>query len=99
MAVLRISAKTNLLITTRTIAGMIHKHKYAEVQALGRFSVRRAEQAIGRAATLLEMEGIKIAYQYRTIEPDEDGNEKAGIRFLIRAVEEPISQSELPRLS
>ena len=92
MAVLRISAKTNLLITTRTIAGMIHKHKCAEVQALGRFSIRRAEQAIGRAATLLEMDGIKIAYKYRVIEPDVDGNEKAGIRFLIRVVEEPISQ-------
>lgn len=71
---------------------MIHKHQYAEVQALGHFSVRRAEQAIDRVATLLEMEGIKIAYKYRAIEPDVDGNEKAGIRFLIRVIEEPISQ-------
>jgi stage V sporulation protein SpoVS len=71
---------------------MIHKHKYAEVQALGHFSIRRAEQAIGRATTLLNMEGIKIAYKYRVIEPDTEGNEKAGIRFLIRVVEEPISQ-------
>jgi stage V sporulation protein SpoVS len=92
VAVLRISAKTNLLITTKAITGMLHKRKYAEVQALGRFSILRAEQAIGRAATLLEMQGIKIAYKYRIIETDVDGNEKPGIRFLIRVIEEPISQ-------
>ena len=87
VAVLRISAKTNLLITSRAIVSMIHRHQYAEVQALGRFSVRRAEQAIGRAATLLEMEGIKIDYKSRVIDPDVDGNEKAGMRFIIRVVD------------
>lgn len=92
MAVLRISGKTNLLLTTRAIVSMIHKHKYAEVQALGGFSVRRAEQAIGRAMTLLEMESIKIAYKYRRIEPDSDGNEKEGVRFMLRVVEEPAPQ-------
>lgn len=70
---------------------MIHKHKYAEVQALGRFSVRRAEQAIGRAVCLLETENIKIAYKYRIIEPDIDGNEKAGVRFILNVVGEPLS--------
>lgn len=65
---------------------MIHKHQYAEVQALGRFSVRRAEQAIGRAETLLAMEDIKIDCKYRVIEPDIDGNEKEGIRFILRVV-------------
>jgi stage V sporulation protein SpoVS len=86
MAVLRISAKTNLFNTTRAIVSMIHKHKYAEVQAIGRFSVRRAEQAIGRVETLLAMENIKIACKYRVIEPDVDGNEKEGIRFFIRVI-------------
>ena len=92
MAVIRISAKTNMLTTTKSILARLHRHKYAEVQALGRFSVRRTETAIVRAATILEMENLKLVYSYRLIEPDTDGNEKAGIRFFLSVVEEPPSQ-------
>jgi stage V sporulation protein SpoVS len=92
VAVIRISGKTNLFIITRAIVSGIHKHKYAEVQALGFFSVRRAEQAIGRAASLLGSEGTKIVYKYRMIEPDIEGNEKEGVRFMIRVLEAPLSQ-------
>jgi stage V sporulation protein SpoVS len=91
MTVLRISPKTNLLLTTRAIVSRIHRHQYAEVQALGRFGVRRAEQAIGRAETLLAMEGTKITCKYRVIEPDVDGNERAGVRFYLQVVGGPVS--------
>jgi len=91
VAVLRISAKTNPLIASKAIVGMIHKHNYAEVQALGGLAVRRAEQTIGRAASLLQTENIKIVYRTMLVEPDIDGNEKAGIRFMIRVVEDPVA--------
>lgn len=92
MAVIRISANTNMLIITKSILSQLHRHQYAEVQALGYFSVRRTEAAIVRAATILEMENLKLVYSHRLIEPDTDGNEKAGIRFFLSVVEEPSSQ-------
>jgi stage V sporulation protein SpoVS len=99
MAVIRISAKTNMLITTRSILFRLHQYRYAEVQALGRFSVRRAETAIVRAATILEMENLKLLYRYRRVGPGTDGNEKEGIRFFLSAVQElppPTGPQESP---
>lgn len=91
MAVIRISAKTNMLISTRSILSLLHRHKYAEVQALGAYSVRRTETAIVRAATILEMENLDLVYRYSLIEPGTEGNEKAGIRFYLSVLDEPCS--------
>jgi stage V sporulation protein SpoVS len=86
VALLRISAKTNLFNTTRAIVGMIHAHKHAEIQAIGRSAVRHAEQAIARATAYLEEENITIVSKTWNIMPGKDGNEKEGIRFNLRVV-------------
>ena len=91
MALIRISAKTDMLTITKSILSRLHRHQYAEVQALGGFSVRRTETAIVRAATILETENLKLFYRYRLVEPDTDGNEKAGIRFFLSVVGDPSS--------
>jgi stage V sporulation protein SpoVS len=87
MAVLRISGKTNLFITTRAIVSMIHKHKHAEIQALGRSAVQHAEKAVGRATAFLEEEDITIVSKTWNMMRGVDGNEREGIRFMIRGIE------------
>ena len=86
MAVLRASAQMHPIMTAKIIVGMIHKHQQAEVQALGRSAVQRVEQAILRATAHLEQEGIDIIVtRAEPIKPGEDGNNKYGFRFLIKA--------------
>jgi stage V sporulation protein SpoVS len=84
MPLLRISTRTNLYITTRAIVGMIHRHKHAEVQAIGRAAVKQAEYTIARATAFLEEEGIDIVTKTWNIVSGQDGNEKEGVRFIIR---------------
>ena len=93
MPILRMSAKTNLISATKAIVGMIHKHQHAEVQALGCLGVQHAERAIGRATILLAGEGIGIVSQATIVEPDVDGNEKPGMRFIIEPCGKPSSVS------
>ena len=91
MALIRISAKTNLHNTTRAIVGLIHRHKYAEIQAIGRPAVRQADESIARAPAFLEGEDITIVSKSRNILPGVDGNEKEGVRFILNVVGEPLS--------
>jgi stage V sporulation protein SpoVS len=86
MAVLRISGKTNLFNTTRAIVGMIHRHKRAEIQAIGRSAAQCAEKAIGRATAFLEDEDITIVSKTWNIMSGTDDNEKEGIRFILRVI-------------
>lgn len=86
MALLRISARTNLFHTTRAIVGMIHNQKHAEIQAIGRSAVQHAEKAIAKATAVLAEEGIDTISRTGIIEPGKDGNEKAGLRFFIMVV-------------
>lgn len=91
MAVLRISAKTNLFMTSRAIVAMIHNHQHAELQAIGRSAVQHAEQAIAKATAYLSEEGVDIVAKARVMETDVDGNEKAGLRFIIEPLRKPYS--------
>ncbi len=95
MPIYRISGETNLYTATRSIVSMIHRHKYAEVQAIGRSAVRHADTAIAKATAFLEGEGITIVTKTWNIMAGRDGNEKEGIRFIIRVVGEPASHSDL----
>ena len=65
---------------------MIHRHKHAEIQAIGRSAVQQAEKAIVRATAFLEEEDITIVSKTWNIKSGVDGNEKEGIRFILRIV-------------
>lgn len=62
---------------------MIHKHKGAEIQAIGRPAFRHAVKAIADAKVVLQKEAIHIDSRSRVIRPGMDGNEKAGTRFIV----------------
>jgi stage V sporulation protein SpoVS len=71
---------------------MIHRHRYAEVQAIGRSAVRHADKVIARVTAFLEEEDITIVTKTWNIMAGRDGNEKEAIRFIIRVVGEPVPQ-------
>ena len=87
MPVIKVSAKPNQFLTTRAIVAMIHRHKCAEIQAIGNSATWQAEAAIASAAAVLEKEDIKIVSRSRIIKPGRDGNEKNAIRYIVRALD------------
>ena len=83
MPVLRISAKTPPMQNAKAIAGLIHKHNHAEVQAIGRPAVHQAMKAIAQATGHLKEQGIYVGFTVKYVAMDTDGNEKEGFRFFI----------------
>ena len=91
MAVLRISAQTHPMQNAKAIAGLIHKHRHAEVQAIGRPAVHQAMKAMAQAIGHLKEEGIYVGFTVKYIAEDTDGNEKEGFRFFIDPIRSPMS--------
>jgi len=83
MGLLRISAQTHPMQTAKAIAGMIHNHNHAEIQAIGRPAVHQAIKAIAQATAHLKEQGIYVGFSAKYIAMDTDGNAKEGFRFFI----------------
>ncbi|MGE5375938.1 MAG: stage V sporulation protein S [Bacteroidota bacterium] len=97
MAVIRISGRTNLFLTTRAIVAKIHRHRHVEIEAMDDPAARDADKAIARATAFLEEEGITIVSEKLKRMPGLDGMERKGIRFIIRVVKDPFFSPGLPR--
>ena len=78
------------MMAAKAIVGMIHKHRHAEIQALGRSAISQAENAILRATAHLEHEGIDIIVsRARYISAGADCNNRYGFRFIVEQCRKP----------
>ena len=94
MGLLRISAHTHPMQTAKAIAGMIHKHNHAEIQAIGRPAVHQAMKAIAQAVAYFKEQGIQLGFTATLIEAGAENNELEGFRFIIEPFTPLISPEE-----
>ncbi len=83
MTLLRASAHTHPMMIAKAIAGMIHDHNHAEVQAIGIPAVHQTINAIALATAHLKEEHVYIAFTAMLIEVGVEDNMKEGFRFII----------------
>ncbi|HEX5839647.1 MAG TPA: stage V sporulation protein S [Anaerolineales bacterium] len=83
MGELRIYSHTHPLQTAKTIAGMIHRHKHAEIKATSHPTVYQPVKTIAYAAALLKEQGIYVGFTATYIPKGTEGNPKEGFRFFI----------------
>jgi len=83
MALLRVSTRTHPMQTAKAIAGMIHRHNHAEIQAVGRPAVHQAMKGIAQAAAYFKEKGIQLGFTAILIEAGAEDNELEGFRFIV----------------
>ena len=83
MITIKVSARSRTASVAGAIAGIIHEHKHAEVQATGAAAVNQAVKALVIATSFLRHDGIDVACTPEFVDISIDEKVRTGIKLVV----------------